>query len=110
MDLKALMVDIGSYFNRKNIEVGTTEQRQQELKIAQTTEPIIDEMVDSSWIESGIYNEISHTLEIQLIDNGGYIYYNVSPQRGEQFFDAPSKGVFVNNILKKGFYPFSKIG
>ena len=89
----------------------TAEERAtiEEEALSQSDESGIEVPVESSWIDSGEYNVDTKTLMVNLDSGATYVYYNVPQRIAEEFFDAPSKGKFLNDILKRGFFPYSEI-
>jgi hypothetical protein len=57
--------------------------------------------VESTDVKSVMYDEIGMRMEIEYIRSGPYTYFNVSPDLYYQFLTAPSKGRFVNLVLRK---------
>lgn len=68
---------------------------------------MVAEPVNSSWIDSVKYNPGLKAMTIVLEDSV-YTYYNVGPEIYAMFERAPSKGTFINKVIKSGFYPFSR--
>jgi hypothetical protein len=64
-----------------------------------------DVPVDSSWIYGVKYNPQLKAMTIELED-ATYTYFNVSQELYDSFLASPSKGTFINNRIKKGFFPF----
>jgi len=64
--------------------------------------------VNSAAIRSIGYDEQSRTLEVRYIDGDLYRYTDVPPLLMEAFEAAPSKGKFINDIVKK-YFPVEKI-
>lgn len=65
--------------------------------------------VASSNIATAGYDEPSQTLEVEFTSGAVYQYYNVEPGLAEQFFNAPSKGQFLNVYIKYA-HPYSRTG
>jgi hypothetical protein len=62
--------------------------------------------VDSSNVEQIGYD--ADWSEVHVIFKTGrhYIYSNVPPDVWDAFLSAPSKGIFLNTVIKKGGYPY----
>jgi hypothetical protein len=67
------------------------------------------ESVASSTVASIGYDEKSETLEVEFLNGTIYQYYNVPAALFEQFRIAPSKGQFLNTMIRNA-YPYSKVG
>lgn len=106
MDTAELMIQIGNFLHGEPMQ--TEEQRALALEQA-IQEQGYAETVDSSWISYGEYNPNARTLYVELLDGPSYIYYNVRPEIGEAFFEAASPGTFVNEVIKRGFFPYTRI-
>lgn len=57
----------------------------------------------SSAVRSVGYDERDHVLEVRYIDGGLYRYFDVPPLLIDALDAAPSKGQFINRIVKKYF-------
>lgn len=66
-------------------------------------------LVNSSNVESIGYDADSATLRIVYVKGGIYEYQGVPMEEYEGLMNAASKGEYVNQIIKKGGYPFSKL-
>ena len=64
--------------------------------------------VDSSNVEQIGYN--AEWSEVHVIFKNGllYVYSEVPPDVWEAFRNAPSKGTFLNDVIKKGGYPYRR--
>jgi hypothetical protein len=67
------------------------------------------ERVASSTISAIGYDEASETLEVEFLNGSIYQYYNVPAALFEQFRTAPSKGQFLNTMIRNA-YPYSRVG
>lgn len=65
--------------------------------------------IASTNIASAGYDEASQTLEVEFTSGAVYQYYNVEPALAEEFFNAASKGQFLNVYIKNA-YPYSRTG
>jgi hypothetical protein len=65
--------------------------------------------VSSSDISAIGYDFDSATLRIDFIKSGLYEYYGVSQELYEGLMDAPSKGQYLNQNIKKGGYSYAKL-
>ncbi len=71
--------------------------------------PISREFVASSNVISIGYDEPSETLEVEFSGGAVYQYYNVPKVIFENFRVAPSKGQFLNAMIRN-IYPYSRVG
>lgn len=55
------------------------------------------------------YDEQTETLEVEFLNGSVYQYYNVPPDLFERFRTAPSKGQFLNAMIRNA-YPYSRVG
>lgn len=62
--------------------------------------------VDSSNVEQIGYNAEWSELHIIFKTGSHYVYSNVPPDVWDEFLNAPSKGIFLNAVIKKGGYPY----
>lgn len=65
--------------------------------------------VNSSNIEAIGYDAESATLRIQYLRGGTYDFQGVPLEVYNDFFNAPSKGTYFNEYIKKGGYPYSRL-
>jgi len=65
--------------------------------------------VNSSNVGSIGYDLESATLRIEYVKGGIYEYQGVPVDIYEGLVNAGSKGDYVNQIIKKGGYPFAKL-
>lgn len=63
---------------------------------------VISSNVASIGYENGV-------LEVEFNDGSIYHYYNADEGLFYEFLNAPSKGKFVHEVLKKQHYPYKKI-
>ena len=73
-----------------------------------------EEFVDSSAIESFEYNPLAESLMVKWLDSRGglshaYLYYGVSPVIAQGLEEAVSKGTYMNEVVKAGFFPFTRL-
>jgi len=61
------------------------------------------EPVDSSFIIALAYYEGGGVLEIKMKNGKRYTFMGVPPKIYEEFKNAPSKGKFFNDIIKKKY-------
>jgi hypothetical protein len=54
------------------------------------------------------YDEVAEEVYVEFLDSGLYAYGGVPLPVFQEFETAPSKGSFVNQILKPG-YPYRKV-
>lgn len=64
--------------------------------------------VDSSNIEAIGYNSDAQELYIQFLSGATYVYYGVPEHVYEEIMDAPSKGSYLNRVIK-GVYEYAKL-
>ena len=64
--------------------------------------------VDSSNIEAIGYNSDGQELYIQFLSGVTYVYYGVPQHIYEEIMDAPSKGSYLNRVIK-GVYEYAKL-
>jgi hypothetical protein len=64
--------------------------------------------VDSSNIEAIGYNSDAQELHIQFLSGATYVYYGVPEHIYEEIMDAPSRGSYLNRVIK-GVYKYAKI-
>jgi len=57
--------------------------------------------VTSTDVKSIMYDEVTNRMEVVYVRSGPYTYFNVKMEFYLEFLNAPSKGKFVNNILRK---------
>lgn len=62
--------------------------------------------VDSSAIELAEWDHTAQVLWIKWIGNNKMYEFKCSDQVVEDFLNAPSKGKFVNNVLRKYYRAF----
>lgn len=65
--------------------------------------------VSSSDIASIGYDNESAILRIEYLKSGSYDYHGVPADIFDGLVSAASKGRYVNEFIKKGGYPFSKL-
>ena len=56
--------------------------------------------VESSWIESAVYDYDERALTLYFLRGDSYVYENMEPALWRAFKAAPSKGTFTNQVLK----------
>ncbi|HEY2216075.1 MAG TPA: KTSC domain-containing protein [Solirubrobacteraceae bacterium] len=59
--------------------------------------------VESSWIAAIGYDHHAQEVYVELIEGGTYAYRSVPAAIWHDFESAPSKGTFVNEVLKDGY-------
>jgi hypothetical protein len=64
--------------------------------------------VSSSNVASIGYDPDNMILEVEFLSGGLYEYYNVPEFLFNDFINAPSKGQFFDQHIKKASFPFSK--
>ena len=64
--------------------------------------------VDSSNIEAIGYNSDGQELYIQFLSGVTYVYYGVPQHIYEEIMAAPSKGSYLNRVIK-GVYEYAKL-
>lgn len=55
------------------------------------------------------YNFDTATLRVEFLKGGFYEYQGVPLDIYEGLMDAPSKGQYFNQFIKKGGYPYTKL-
>jgi len=65
--------------------------------------------VDSSNIDQIGYDETESEVHVIFKKSGYYVYSEVNPDVWENFRNADSKGVFLNEEFKKKAYPCRKL-
>lgn len=65
--------------------------------------------VESSNVEAIGYDEGTSTLHVSFQNGSLYEYSRVPPEVFRSFLDAPSKGSFVHEVLRKGGYSYRRI-
>lgn len=63
--------------------------------------------VDSSNVEAIGYDNDAQDLHVQFLSGGYYVYHDVPSEIFDEFLAAPSKGSFLNRVIK-GVYQFTK--
>ncbi len=63
--------------------------------------------VDSSNIEAIGYNSGEQELYVQFLSGATYVYYGVPEHVYKEIMDAPSKGSYLNRVIK-GVYEYAK--
>lgn len=66
--------------------------------------------VQSSNLVSVGYEAETLTLEIEFHHGSVYQYYGVPAEIHDGLINAGSKGTFFHQSIKKGGYPYSKVG
>jgi hypothetical protein len=65
--------------------------------------------VNSSTISAIGYDTFSASLVVVFLKGGSpYTYHSVPEDVFEAFKEAPSKGKFLDQVIKKGGYPYTK--
>ncbi len=64
--------------------------------------------VSSNNVASIGYDPSNSTLEVEFLNGNLYEYYNIPESVYQDFLDAPSKGTFLNQVIKRGGYSYSK--
>lgn len=64
--------------------------------------------VDSSNIEAIGYNSGKQELHVQFLSGATYVYHGVPEHVYEEIMDAPSKGSYLNRVIK-GVYEYAKL-
>jgi len=57
--------------------------------------------VDSSNIDSVLYNPEDQSLEVRFAKGGDYRYANVDPEIYSTFLESPSKGSYLHKVIKQ---------
>lgn len=65
--------------------------------------------VDSSNVDQIGYDEESSECHVMFKKGGHYVYSEITSEVWEQFQNADSKGIFVNEEFKKKAYPCRKL-
>jgi hypothetical protein len=65
--------------------------------------------VSSSNISSIGYEESTATLEVGFLSGKVYQYYGVPLEVYQGFISAGSHGTYLNQVIKKGGYPYSEV-
>lgn len=65
--------------------------------------------VDSKSVDQIGYDEESSECHVIFKKSGHYVYSEVNPEVWDQFQNAESKGIFVNEEFKKKAYPCRKL-
>jgi hypothetical protein len=65
--------------------------------------------VESSNVEAVAYDEATLTLHVSFRNGSLYEYSRVPTEVFRSFLDAPSKGSFVHEVLRKGGYSYRRI-
>jgi hypothetical protein len=105
---------------QQELEAGRTmEQIRQEalaqyLALPDSEKDMGEEFVDSSAIESFEYDPTAESLMVKWLDSRGgmshaYLYYGVNPVIAQGLEDASSKGTYMNEVVKAGFFPFTRL-
>lgn len=63
--------------------------------------------VDSSNVEAVGYDETEMQLHVQFLSGSLYVYFDVPKEVFDDFMAAPSKGSFLNRVIK-GVYHYEK--
>lgn len=71
--------------------------------------PIDFVSVQSSTVDKTGYDAEFHELHVIFRSNWHYIYSNVPEPVYARFLAAPSKGTFVNQVLKRGPFPYRRV-
>jgi len=66
--------------------------------------------VQSSNLASVGYDSASQILEIEFNHGGIYQYFNVPTHIHDGLMSAGSKGTYFDQNIKKGGYPYNKVG
>ncbi|MBE9479699.1 MAG: KTSC domain-containing protein [Chloroflexi bacterium] len=64
--------------------------------------------VDSSNIEKIRYDSDAQELYVQFLSGAIYVYYGVPEHVYEEIMGAPSKGSYLNRVIK-GVYEYAKL-
>lgn len=64
--------------------------------------------VDSSNVEQIGYDPEWSQLEVIFKNGSHYVYSDVPADVWHAFLNAPSKGAYLNNAIKKGGYPYRR--
>lgn len=59
-------------------------------------------VVSSNIVAIG-YSDVCKVLQVDFVNRTRYRYFDVPPQVFQAFLDAPSKGRFLNNIIKSEY-------
>lgn len=65
--------------------------------------------VDSKSVDQIGYDEDASECHVIFKKSGHYVYSEVNPEVWDQFQNAESKGIFVNEEFKKKAYPCRKV-
>lgn len=57
----------------------------------------------SSNVEAIAYLEETKECHVRFLGGAHYVYHDVTPKIWEEFLQAPSKGRYVNIVLKRGY-------
>ncbi len=99
------------YFDiMKLILTGENQQRLEEIsREAEIIAVQKSQPVESSVMYDIAYDSQSRILTIEFNSGSVYQYFNVSQEIYDAFLNAPSKGRFLNTIIKQGFFPFFRV-
>jgi hypothetical protein len=70
---------------------------------------IIEKTLTSTALLSAGYDPKSQTLQVTFQSGSQYQYYDVDHQVATGLFQAPSKGTYVNEVIKKNGYAYKRI-
>lgn len=105
----ASIFEIIAQLGAAGVELITKSVRQQAEQQALEEAPIFGTAVHSSVIEEMDYNPEARTMLVTFKSGAKYIYSNVRPELAQQWLAAESKGRFLNDVIKSGFIPYTRI-
>ena len=64
---------------------------------------------ESTAINSYSYNPRELTLRVEWVGGRQYLYYGIEPSIAQGLDAAPSAGQYMNEVVKAGFFPFTRL-
>lgn len=86
------------------------EERQAQLAEEAPTTVGEIQSVDSSVISTMQYDATTMTMHVTFKGGAMYDYTNVPAGLAQRWMEAPSKGTFLNQTIKKSFIPYTRVG
>jgi hypothetical protein len=69
-----------------------------------------EEMVSSTAINSIAFEPTTRVMTVNFVDGTEYQYFNVDQAIYDHMVGAGSVGKYFNRVVRKGFYPYVRMG
>jgi hypothetical protein len=110
MDSKNFFNIVSEYLQTQAVESGKTPTEERQIAQALFMQGnTVNEPVDSTALDELGYDPASRVMDAVFYEGSEYQYLGVSPEIAEGWMEADSKGEYLNQVIKRGFFPFVRI-